>query len=104
MKAYKIFLDNFTPYSEIVFAESRGKAKYLALQYLDSCQDSTFTEIRVCRCPELDDKYYGKQILDWYDSIDRIFLVKEAHYVCEYPLAEDCLICSAKEFCNVETF
>lgn len=88
--------------AEIVFAETRGKARNLALS-TDCCDDVNFTDIEVRRQPQAD-KYYkeGKWHLDWRNPQDRIALVKDCGFVCEYEHLEweDCESCSAKEYCG----
>lgn len=88
--------------AEVVFAETRGKAKSLALR-TEACEDANFTDIEVHR-EKSADKYYkeGKWHLDWLDSKDRIALVKDCGFSC-IPDAfrlEDCEKCPAKEYCD----
>ena len=89
-------------YAGIVFAETRGKAKSIALS-LDGFEDAQFTDIEVRRVPYAD-KYYkeGKSCLDWDNPIDRIVMVKECGFVCDYDYLEweDCETCSAKDHCD----
>ena len=68
--------------AEVVFAETRGKARSLALS-TDCCEDARFTDIEVHRMPHLD-KYYkeGKWHFDWDNPQDRIVLVKECGFWC----------------------
>lgn len=97
MKAWQVRIkDDF--YTTVVFAETRGKARSLALS-TDCCEDAKFTDIEVNRRPQLD-KYYkvGKREMDWYDPKDRIALVKELGMSCEYM--EDCEKCFAKKYCE----
>lgn len=86
----------------VVFAETRGKAKYLALA-TDCCDDASFCDIEAYRVPQVD-KYYkeGKTELEWGDPNDRLILVKECGFVCDYDflMREDCESCSAKEYCD----
>ena len=86
----------------VVFAETRGKARSLAM-HTECCEDADFTDIEVSRKPQMD-KYYkeGKKEMDWYDSKDRIALVKDCNFVCDYDYweREDCENCSAKEYCD----
>ena len=88
-------------YSEIIFAETRGKASSLALS-TDCCEDADFCDIEVRRMPQAD-KYYkqGKWHLDWDIPQDRIVLVNECGFTCndEYFDLEECENCSAKEYC-----
>lgn len=88
--------------AEVVFAETRGKARSLALS-TDCCEDANFTDIEVRRMPEADKHYKeGRWHLDWEDPQDRIVLVKECGFVCDYDAFyfEDCETCSAKEYCD----
>lgn len=84
----------------VVFAETRGKAKSVAL-HTDCCEDADFCDIEVCRYPHMD-KYYkeGKKEMDWEDPKDRIALVKECSFQCEYVEPFWCDDCSAKEYCD----
>lgn len=88
--------------STVVFAETRGKAKVLALS-TDCCEDARFIDIEVHREPRMD-KYYvnGKKEMDWFNPKDRIALVKDCGFVCDvdYWEPEDCKTCSAKQYCN----
>ena len=88
--------------ASIVFAETRGKARSLALD-TDCCEDAQFCDIEVRRAPNMD-KYYkeGKREMDWFNSKDRIALVKDAYFVCDidYLQWEDCESCSAKDYCD----
>lgn len=99
MKAW-IVNEKYETASAVVFAETRGKAKALAL-CTSSCEDANFCDIEVSRAPEMD-KYYaeGKTEMDWSDPKDRIALVKECGFYCEEPIAECCKSCPAKEFCD----
>ena len=102
MKAWRVNVkDEFCV--EVVFAETRGKAKTLALS-TDTCEDAHFTEIEACRLPQLD-KYYkeGKWHFDWENPKDRIVLVKECGFHCDsdYFDLEDCDLCSAREYCSL---
>lgn len=86
----------------VVFAETRGKAKSVALT-TDTCEDCDFLDIEVHRVPHMD-KYYkiGKTEMDWYDPFDRITLVKECNFTCDYDCrcVSECQKCSARELCD----
>ena len=86
----------------VVFAETRGKAKMLA-RCTDACEDVHFLDIEAFRMPQAD-KYYkdGKRELDWLNPEDRLVLVKECGFMCDYDAfqLEDCTVCSAKAFCD----
>lgn len=87
----------------VVFAETRGKARALAM-HTDCCEDTDFCDIDVYRRPNLD-KYYvaGKKEMDWFKSQDRIALVKDGGFTCspDYWEPEDCERCPAVEYCDM---
>ena len=87
----------------VVFAETRGKARALAM-HTDACEDAEFVNIEVTRKPQMD-KYYteGKREMDWFNSKDRIALVKDCGFFCDrdYWEQEDCDNCPAKEYCDM---
>lgn len=89
--------------AEVVFAETRGKARAFALHYCDCCDGANFTDIEVRREPNAD-KYYkeGKWHLDWDNPKDRIALVKDCGFICDYSWIawEHCEECAAKEYCD----
>lgn len=84
----------------VVFAETRGKAKTRA-KSTECCEYTAFCDIEAHRMPQAD-KYYkdGKTELDWFDPKDRMVLVKECGFVCDYGAHEDCTACSAKAYCD----
>ena len=85
----------------VIFAETRGKARYIAL-HTDEFEDCEFCDIEVRREPSID-KYYkeGEVIMDWENPKDRIALVKECGFHCEYVELCECEICPAKNYCDV---
>ena len=86
--------------AEVVFAETRGRAKSLAT-HTDIVDFADFVDIEAHRLPKAD-KYYkeGKWHLDWNDPQDRIVLVNECGFRCEYVEPYMCKDCSAKEYCE----
>lgn len=86
----------------VVFAETRGKARALAL-YTETCECADFINIEVRRMKEAD-KYYkpGKTELCWFNAEDRIAMVKDCGFTCDSDAhcAEECADCPAKEFCD----
>lgn len=86
--------------SIVVFAETRGKARSIAM-HTDCCEDAAFCDIEVSRLSHMD-KYYkeGKKEMDWENPKDRLALVKECGFHCEYFDALWCIDCSAKEYCD----
>lgn len=87
----------------VVFAETRGKARALAMR-TETCEDVDFRDILAYRRSALD-KYYvpGKKEMDWFKSDDRIALVKDGGFSCipDYWEPEDCETCPAAEYCDV---
>lgn len=88
--------------STIVFEETRGQAK-VAAQWTDACDGVDFMRIEARRMKEAD-KYYkpGKSELDWDNPEDRIAMVKDCCFTCDWDArsASECTQCSAKEFCG----
>lgn len=88
--------------STIVFAETRAKARYLALSKCEVFEDYKWTEIGVTRFQNYDQYYNGHPLVDWEDQEHRVRLVKDFGWYCwsaEYPNIE-CETCSAKEWCH----
>ncbi|MDE7406459.1 MAG: hypothetical protein K2M89_06275 [Clostridiales bacterium] len=85
----------------VVFAETRGKAKQVAMWYSDGFEDVGFCDIEATRLPEID-KYYkkGKIEMDWDNPQDRIVLVDKCGFRCEYVDLDLCDKCSAREYCG----
>lgn len=86
----------------VVFAETRGKARALAL-HTEACEDADWLDIDVYRKPNLD-KYYveGKWEMDWFNKNDRLALVKDGGFTCDPWNWEpvDCERCPATEYCD----
>lgn len=86
----------------VVFAETRGKARALAM-HTEVCEYADFIDIEVTREPQMD-KYYkeGKKEMDWFNSKDRVALVKDCNFRCSDEVfdIEDCEHCPAKEYCD----
>lgn len=84
----------------VVFAETAGKAKSIAFG-TECLEDVPFCRIQVRRVPEMD-KYYeeGKTWMDWFDQKDRVAMVKDANFTCEYIEMSECETCQAREFCG----
>lgn len=88
--------------ASVVFAETTGKAMSLAL-CTDCCEGATFTDIEVHRMAEIDKHYQdGKWLLDWENPQDRIVLVNECGFTCDYDAFDlgECEICSATQYCG----
>lgn len=103
MKAYIITdLQGYADYSTVVFAETSGKAKAIAI-HTDAFEDYEFTEISARRVPKLDKYYFGRKEMDWFNPSDRVVLVREANFSCSYETdIEDlrCEDCPAKQWCD----
>jgi len=84
----------------VIFAETRGKAKVIAM-HTDCCEDARFTEIEATRMKSAD-KYYkkGMRYLDWEDPKDRVVLVKNCNFTCDYFDPNECNRCSASKYCD----
>lgn len=86
----------------VVFADTRGKAKAIALE-TECCEDASFTDIEVRRVPQMD-KYHedGKRVMCWENPQDRVALVRDCGFVCDYDAlySGDCECCSAKGYCD----
>ena len=102
IKAYQVSgKDNF--FSTVVFAESRGKARALALS-TDCCEDENFIDVKVYRLPIADSQYKGRLEMQWENQQDRLFLVKECGWHCDSDYvnyAEPCEDCIAKKYCDL---
>ena len=101
MKAYKCW-EEVEDCATIIFAETAGKARYIAIYSGDIGDDLTFKDVRVRRVPQLDKYYRGLREMDWYDDNDRVAMVREGAFdgCCEdYLEYEDCNKCSARKWC-----
>lgn len=98
MKAY-IASTKYENYMTIVFAESAGKARSIAM-HTDACADAEFTEIDVRRYPKADSQYDGSSELDWENPKHRLFLVSECGFSCVDPDYRFCKSCIAKDKCD----
>jgi len=92
--------NNFT--STVVFAETSGKAKAIAMHtdaFVDA--DADFCSIQIKRVPKIDGYYKkGKTEMDWYNSQDRIVLVRDCNFYCEDTGFNDCKNCPANMYCE----
>lgn len=89
-------------FATVVFAETRGKAMVVAMG-TDACENASFTDIECRRCPQADKAYRGLSELDWYNSQDRIVLVRDCNFCCSFELSQadlNCDDCPAKEWCS----
>ena len=93
MRAYKAWVDCGDG-STVVFAETRNKAKVIALS-CDCCEDAPYIDIRVHRMKELDHLYQGKPEMDE----TRLLLVRDFGWSCAEPSWE-CDSCCCKKYCS----
>ena len=100
MKAWIASDKNCDCGSEIIFADTRGKAISKALgrdifAYLE------FTDIRIHRLKELDGME-DREPTDnpWLNDEIRLILVKEYDWACMEPEYSDCDSCVAKQYCH----
>ena len=100
MKAWTVS-DNHGDYgTEIVFAETRGKAIALCL-HDDVFEDCEWTELYARRFKDYDRYYDGKNKVDfWLDDEHRTRLVKDFGWSCHDPITDCCIDCPAKEWCS----
>lgn len=88
--------------SVVTFAETRGKAIYIAQNVYDEFGFAEFVNLYAERLPECD-KYYvdGKKQMDWDNGKDRIRLAKLG-FTCsaETSYWEDCRVCPARKYCD----
>lgn len=99
MKAYKAYDSRDCLYSEVVFAETANKAKSNAM-WSDTMEDVDYIHIRVRRVPALDRFYRGRMFLNWYNSDDRIAMVRYGKYQCADDFDCEMDECPAKEYCE----
>lgn len=100
MKAFLVHdKERIEPYSAVVFAENRNKARYIALS-TEACEDAEYASIVATRLPVADSQYNGRKEMDWLNPKDRLFLVKECGLSCAEPEFDECTNCSAKDYCG----
>ena len=96
--------DNY--YVEVVFADTRGKAKsYLkdmdAFDNMDTFAWFDFCELRPSRAKSLDYlNYPDGYVMNWFKDEDRIAMVRHLGVKCDDAYREDCEVCCAKEWCS----
>ena len=86
-------------YTSIVFAETKGKAKAVALK-TDAWCESQFIYLQVKRCPQADSRYSGQKELDWENPDERVFMVKELGFSCLEYIEAECENCAARKYCE----
>lgn len=98
MKAWLV--SNYFGHANIVFADTRGRAKTEALTLEDFRYDD-FVDIRVKRCQELD----GMEDFEpsdnyWLNEDIRAILVRYYGLSCEEPDLDECKQCCANQYCS----
>ena len=85
---------------EVVFANTRGKAKSY-FKDIETFDYYNFCELRPYRIKNLDhlNKSDG-YIMDWRKDEDRLPMVRDADFSCVEVDREECEGCCAKEWCS----
>ena len=96
IKAYRVDTDD--GYSKVIFAESRGKAKVIAM-HSDFFEDMNFLEIKPYRVLQFDKCYRGLPEMDWEDKYDRIALVVDG-WTCHEDIECQPNTCPVKQLCR----
>ena len=90
--------DNY--YVEVVFADTRGKAKSY-LKDMDAFDNMDFCDLRPHRVKSLDYlNYPDGYVMDFWKDGDRIAMARHLGIRCEDAYREDCEVCCAKEWCS----
>lgn len=85
--------------TQIVYAETAGKAKALCL-WSGDFGDIEWTEFRVRRFKDYDKYYNGDPKPEfWLDDEHRVRLVRDYGWTCHDPLYSWCEDCAAKQWC-----
>lgn len=86
----------------VVFAETRGKAKVVAMNSDSLGDDVEFLDVEVQRIKELDQYYRGCDEMDWFFDDDRVAMVKIGGFSCDpdYFDLDECETCSARSVCD----
>ena len=87
--------------TEIVFADTKRRAKSYLKNFTDSFEDYRCNDIYPERAKVLD--YLGHNdgyVMNWHKDEDRLPMVRDAGFYCSEPDREDCKECCAKEWCR----
>lgn len=89
-------------YVGVVFAETRGQAKKICVDYQDIIGEVDFTNVSAKRVKDLDKMYCGNIAMDWYNDSDRRAMVEVLDVHCGDEVFEPmmCELCSAKHICG----
>ena len=86
---------------EVVFADTRGKAKSY-FKAMDTFDNYRFCELRPRRLKKLDYlNHPDGYVMDLNKDEDRIAMVKDISFYCAFPGKEECNECCAKKWCDV---
>ena len=99
MKAWYAYEPNIWEYPVIVFAQTPGRARAIALS-TDVLYGADFTRIRLRRMPDFNCLGDNEGELDWYDPQTRIALVRDHGWDCYEQTVGECANCPAKEWCE----
>lgn len=100
MKAWKVDTNDSDYGATIVFAETSGKAKAVALANCSQFDGLDFTELCARRYKDLDQYYKGEAYPDaWNDDELRLILVRDYAWFCIDGIDSYCDDCIAKEYC-----
>lgn len=100
MKAWKVDTNDSDYGATIVFSETSGKAKAVALANCRQFEDCDFTELRAWRYEDFDQYYKGEAYPDaWNDDELKLVLVRDHGWFCIDGSDSYCDDCIAKEYC-----
>lgn len=100
MKAWCVSDNYGNSGTEIVFAETRGKAISLCL-HDEVFEDYEWTELHAKRFKAYDQYYDGKSKVDvWFEPEHRVRLVRDFGWRCIDGKDYYCEDCPAKEWCD----
>lgn len=98
-KAWKVYPNTYE-YVDVVFADTRNKARYIAQEFCDGFDNLSYTDIYARRLPKADCMCKDRIKMDWFNPEDRLFLVENYGFSCGDILdLEECKYCNAKHCC-----
>ena len=97
-RAWVVYLRGDENYRDVIFAESRDKARAIAMQQIKGCYKGKLQmDIFARRYRPFDGDYRGHAVMTWSDQQDRRALVREG-WTCLNK--KDCKNCLAREYCE----
>ena len=94
------FYESIEGITEVVFADTRGKAR-MYLSELDTFDNYRYIEINPRREKALDYlNHENGYVMDLNKEEDRIAMVKDIGFYCSFPDKEECKECCAREWCS----